>query len=692
MAAKNKLTVEDQLLAKLRDASRLNEQNRRIFQAREKELEQALADASAANKFLLHIDKPVKPKPIAVPKKKGKLPSATYVMAASDWHVGERVRPEQIGFRNEYNPDIAQERAERYFISNLIMLNGSRAKWDIDTAVWWLGGDLMTGYIHEEYESENYLSPLEEADLLLDILARGLRFMLEKYNLKRIIIPTSSGNHGRTHKKKRIQSDFRNSYEFFVYQRLMKEFSNEPRVEFRLGTGYHNEIDIYGFRLRCSHGDAIKSGGGVGGLAPPAYRRIGRMQESGHAVDLDMIGHFHQANFMRRFFINGCFAAGTKICVPGGVRSIEEIQIGSSVISRDGSIQIVENITNRCASEGTVSLRAKGLPVPITCTPNHEIWAIKGDSRNALRKDKECRKSVPSKQGKRWIPAGDLSIGDWVHSPVLAGTKREDLDLLWVYGLFLAEGHTIVEGGASKKHFRIEFTMHIDEEGVLKRAKSILDSHLNLSGRLSTRPKKTTSSLSYSGENLARSWRDRFGHTSHGKKVPAEFYDLNDESRAALVQGWFDGDGHVGPCMTAVSVSEQLAWGMYVLACGTKFEPMLYIQSHRPGGLTGRSESWRVSFVKGQDVAWVDGERFLRIDYRQFSEATIPVFDLQVSGEHTYIAGGIGVHNSLIGWNNFADFIGAAPEPPQQISFVIDAEHKVPSDMNAIFVTPRKVK
>ena len=61
------------------------------------------------------------PKPYAIRARKeqrGKhFQAATYVMLASDWHIEERVRPETVGWRNEYSPEIAQERAERFFKS-----------------------------------------------------------------------------------------------------------------------------------------------------------------------------------------------------------------------------------------------------------------------------------------------------------------------------------------------------------------------------------------------------------------------------------------------------------------------------------------------------------------------------------------------------------------------------------------------
>ncbi len=275
-----------------------------------KDLERRNGELEEANAFLLGVNElkhEWTPQPIVTCAKKPRkgLPEATYVSLASDWHVEERVRPEQIGFRNEYNPEIAQERARQFWRSNLTMLNAARAAWHIDQYLLWLGGDLITGYIHEEYEADNYLSPTEATLLAFQMLVEGIDYLLAESDCPRILIATSNGNHGRTGKKKRVTDDFRNSYEFMLYQLLAMHYKDEKRIRFQLGTGYYNVVDVYGFEVRFSHGDAVRSGGGVGGLAPPLYRRIGKLAQGGDSVNLDCMGHHHQLDFLRLFARNG---------------------------------------------------------------------------------------------------------------------------------------------------------------------------------------------------------------------------------------------------------------------------------------------------------------------------------------------------------------------------------------------------
>lgn len=297
------------LIVREREVTRKADQQKKKSEAVIKELESRLVTLQTANDFLVGLsnDPPKPPAPIRPLDKRTVLPQATYIMAASDWHLEERVRPEMVGFRNEYNPEIAQDRAERFFRSNLKMLNAARAAWSIDQIVFWIGGDIITGWIHEENESENFLSPSEATRMALDVMTRGLQFMLDHYDATRILVPTSSGNHGRVLKKKRINSDFRTSWEFLMYQLLADRFKDESRIEFQLGYGYRNLVDVYGLRISFHHGDGIRSGGGIGGISPPLYRRIYRenSQRGDHQWDFDVLGHFHQKGFPPRVAQNG---------------------------------------------------------------------------------------------------------------------------------------------------------------------------------------------------------------------------------------------------------------------------------------------------------------------------------------------------------------------------------------------------
>ena len=150
----------------------------------------------------------------------------TAVVLASDWHVEEPVEAESVAYRNEYNLEIANERVQRFFKGIIWNVEHHRSskKIAIRQLVLWLGGDLMTGYIHPELVENNLLSTTETMRWLMPRLRDGIYTLLNVLGLETIVIPCSHGNHGRTTEKTRISSGASNSYENLMYHVLKDEF------------------------------------------------------------------------------------------------------------------------------------------------------------------------------------------------------------------------------------------------------------------------------------------------------------------------------------------------------------------------------------------------------------------------------------------------------------------------------------
>ena len=125
----------------------------------------------------------------------------TAVVLASDWHVEEPVEPEAVAYRNEYNLEIADQRVKRFFEGVIWNIEHNRAskRLLIRNLVLWLGGDLMSGYIHPELVESNLLSPTETVRWLIPRLRDGIYTLLKVLDLDHIEIPCSHGNHGRCH-------------------------------------------------------------------------------------------------------------------------------------------------------------------------------------------------------------------------------------------------------------------------------------------------------------------------------------------------------------------------------------------------------------------------------------------------------------------------------------------------------------
>lgn len=223
---------------------------------------------------------------------------------ASDWHVGERVTKESVDGSNEFNMRIAKIRSEKFFKNTLKLVSKEQADAKIDTLVVALIGDFISGNIHEELLASCEVPPIEEAMFAQNLLASGIEYLLANSKLK-LIIPCCVGNHARITEKVHISAEQGNSLEWMIYNNLASHFRNNKRVTFVLSKSYFTFLDVYGFIIRFSHGHAVKFGGGIGGLSVPLLKAITRYDLSKTAY-LDVIGHFHQLQFNKKFVVNGC--------------------------------------------------------------------------------------------------------------------------------------------------------------------------------------------------------------------------------------------------------------------------------------------------------------------------------------------------------------------------------------------------
>lgn len=225
---------------------------------------------------------------------------ATAFAIASDWHVEETVDPKTVNGLNEFTLTIAQKRIRAFFANVVKLTEIQRKGAKIDRLVLHLGGDLMTGYIHEELQESNGLSPTETVLWLQDEITTGVHFLSSHFS--EIIIPCNYGNHGRTTRKPRHATGAKNSYEWMLYHVLAK--SLKDKAAFHISDGYHLLLDVYDKTVRLHHGDGLQYQGGIGGLTIPVEKAIAAWNK-GIRADLDIFGHWHQSQQNPKWICNG---------------------------------------------------------------------------------------------------------------------------------------------------------------------------------------------------------------------------------------------------------------------------------------------------------------------------------------------------------------------------------------------------
>jgi len=223
---------------------------------------------------------------------KSKAEGAAIIVPATDWHVEEEVDSKTINGRNSYNLKEAEKRIKTYYSKIPELLDWYQHLAPVAELWHPLLGDLLTGYIHEELMETNALSPTETCVFLQEMICSGLDLLLRETKLP-IYVPCCVGNHGRTTAKRRIKTRVSNSYEWLLYKTLQKLYEGNKRVQWQIADGYHNIQTVVGRKVRFHHGDALRYGGGVGGITIPVNKAVAQWDKI-EAVDLDVFGHWHQ--------------------------------------------------------------------------------------------------------------------------------------------------------------------------------------------------------------------------------------------------------------------------------------------------------------------------------------------------------------------------------------------------------------
>ena len=240
---------------------------------------------------------------IIEPYRSGDKSEATAIVLASDWHVEEEVRYSKTSGLNRYNLDIAKIRAHQFFQRAVKMMQKEQQDIPIKEMILWLGGDFISGNIHEELLENCLLQPIEAILFAQELLASGIEFILANTKLK-LTIPCSCGNHSRITGRTHISTEQGNSLEFFMYHNLKNYFQGEKRVTFVIDEGYHTYINVYGRPCRFHHGHSIRFQGGVGGLTIPVNKAIAQWNKARSAF-IDCFGHYHTSMSLSNFVGNG---------------------------------------------------------------------------------------------------------------------------------------------------------------------------------------------------------------------------------------------------------------------------------------------------------------------------------------------------------------------------------------------------
>ncbi len=225
----------------------------------------------------------------------------------SDLHWGEVVEAPQIMRKNAYNLAIAQERLEHCVETAIHLLRIISPKLNFPGIVVPLGGDMISGNIHDELQATNELNTMPTVVDLYGSLIAAITRLADVFG--HVFLPCVTGNHGRDTHKIWAKDRHHTSFDWLLYCFLAKHFAKDKRVVFSIPDGPDAYYRIFGTRYLLTHGDQFRGGDGMIGALGPIIRGDHKKRSRNAQIDAEydvmLCGHWHQYMHLTRLIVNG---------------------------------------------------------------------------------------------------------------------------------------------------------------------------------------------------------------------------------------------------------------------------------------------------------------------------------------------------------------------------------------------------
>jgi len=228
-------------------------------------------------------------------------------MLLTDIHWGEKVEANEIGGINSYTVLIAQQRVRRAFEKAILV---SQQYWSgvrYEGFNLMLGGDILSGIIHEELRETNEESVFASILGVVEVLTAGCVLLAEQF--PKLHIAAVVGNHGRLTRKPRAKHKVEESLDWMVYQMLGRELAKYENVTMQVAESADCRFEIYNTKYCLTHGDQFRGGSGIAAALSPlllgAHRKLKRDAAAGNPFDVLVMGHWHYSYTLQDLIVGG---------------------------------------------------------------------------------------------------------------------------------------------------------------------------------------------------------------------------------------------------------------------------------------------------------------------------------------------------------------------------------------------------
>lgn len=386
-----------------------------------------------------------------------------------------------------------------------------------------------------------------------------------------------------------------------------------------------------------------------------------------------------------------CFLPDAPVMMAdGSERPISEIRPGDEVISHEGRVCRVARAEPKPYSGNIVRVSFRGDHRDLVATAGHEVWSanrdfgLEGSGRDTLyRATGSTTPTLHPEFG--WAAIESLAEGDYLSRPVLMGETpvlvsvpvpagnrangyvplvgrdsdyldvKIDQDLAWWLGWYAAEGYRV------KRGHRVCFSLGGHERSIAECLDDIAFEKFGIRGTIRDLGNKLDYRVSHFA--LAHLAEYLVGDGAHTKVLAREMLTLPLAEQASFVDGWVGGDGHVEErgIVTLHSVSETLLRQAREILARLGFASNIRCQQDNSGGLASTQNAgpiyrlqWSVGQRRNISQARRDGAYWHKITSVETEVYEGEVWDIEVEGDHSFRAYGMGVHNCSCPWSTYS--------------------------------------
>jgi Fe-S cluster assembly scaffold protein SufB len=327
-----------------------------------------------------------------------------------------------------------------------------------------------------------------------------------------------------------------------------------------------------------------------------------------------------------------CLRGSTRVWTDKGMRRVKELARGERVFSLDEESRAVVPSTvvaGGCSGEKEVfEIRAQGRT--IGASANHPFLVLRDEPSPGPQR---------ARHAARWVPVEELQVGDRVAVATEVPEFGQSVQLLapagprgrfpektsdefcWWAGIYLGGGRLHRRGALTTLEIAVD-PADTELASEIRRVTRVLFA-------VELRP--ASDGLRLRGEGTAALGEfvelNGLGGTSATRRLPEWCYGLPRSERLALLSGLLDSDGHVRTHPTPKDAVARSANASLL----EDVDELLALSGTSSGSVTRASDM--LGFARVDSIEAVGVE---------------PVFDIEVSGHHNFVAEGFVVHNSEV--------------------------------------------